>query len=231
MSRSILFTIILVCALLLGTGAVWYVRTRPKPITAYVPPVGSAPFPQPVGSDVPTTTPIQQSEIPDAPADMRSWGERFRDTTIPEVPGVTWQTYTNKEYGFQMEYPMGWAINRNKEAKNPNAINSFPFYLKSRSPYPPILAFDVFRATLREFVSQISDLDQRFKNQGITPDATINGISLFIRGGNEGSNRDALSAVLEKDGHVYVFGESFEWHNEEVNKIIEHMVKTFHFLK
>lgn len=188
----------------------------------------TTPPPAPQPTQVPSTTPQLPVE-PQTSVDTRSWGERFRDKTIPEVEGVTWQTYTNTEYGFEMEYPKEWGVNIKNN--NPYAVDSFTFYSGNHGPYPPVLSLDIFHGTLREFARQISDLDQRFKNRGMVPDATINGIDVFIRGQNEGSNQDTLSVSFEKHGYTYSFGESFEWHSENNNKIIEHMIKTFHFLK
>jgi len=45
MNRIKSIHIILICAVLLGVGVVWYVQTRPKSITAYVPLVGNEPPP------------------------------------------------------------------------------------------------------------------------------------------------------------------------------------------
>lgn len=239
MNRITSMLIILICALLLGAGVFWY-ATKPIAITGYVPPSGG----EPSLSGLPTTTPQQVRPAPsNAAADTRSWGDRLRDKIITQVPGVIWQTYTNKEYGFEMEYPDVWAIKMSKHPDSfhffgkdryPDAINSFAFYSKKdKSPYSITFVLNIYPQTLREFARQSPDLDRRFKNQDMIPDAMINGIDIFIEnGGGDGrSDQTIISAYLEKDGYTYTFGGSFEWQNEYVNKIIEHMIKTFHFLQ
>ena len=84
-----------------GSGLIMLTaRPAPSSDTPYpsinLPPSG-APSVSPYVSMSPTPIP-----------DTRTWGERLRDKTIPQVPGVTWQTYTNTEYGFEMEYPKGF---------------------------------------------------------------------------------------------------------------------------
>lgn len=50
MSRITSILIILICIVLLGAGAVWFVYTKPKAITEYVPPSDGQPFPSPIPS-------------------------------------------------------------------------------------------------------------------------------------------------------------------------------------
>ena len=110
MPKKLSFNIIITLAALLFVGLFAYVSAQ-----LYYPPIAQSKFPVPVPvprpSPMPTTTPqVLSTAAPQASVDTRSWGERFRDPTIPQVTGVAWQTYTNKEYGFQLQYPKGWDV-------------------------------------------------------------------------------------------------------------------------
>ncbi|TSC62972.1 MAG: hypothetical protein G01um101448_77 [Parcubacteria group bacterium Gr01-1014_48] len=193
-----------------------------------MPPLPSIPptpmtIPQPLGK-------------PQGSVDIRSWGERFRDKTIPEVPGIEWQTYVNKEYGFTMEYPTGFWIERgessNKEIESYIYINS----LKHVNPlvYPKghatLLAISISPKSLPEFIGESTYFDERFKKQGMTPDATMHGMDLFIDYSDSESSRESLRIYFEKYGHSYYFVE-VHFNEDDDKKMIEHMIKTFHFLK
>ena len=177
----------------------------------------------------PPTTPYPSTSPTPIP-DTRTWGERFRDKTIPEIPGITWQIYTNEKYGFEMEYPDVWMMDKDR---NTRAINSFHFYHKNAGPFPSAFGLSIYRGTLREFLSRnSSSFKERFDEHGVIPDATINGIDIFMfNGGNGASNEVILSMHLEKDGFIYSFGGSYEAHGESGNNIVEHIIKTFHFVK
>jgi len=231
MNRIKSIHIILICAVLLGVGVVWYTQIRLKPITAYIPPVGSEPFPQPVGSDVPTTSPIQQPKTSDEPADTRSWGERMRDAIIPDVPGVTWQRYTNKDYGFQMEYPKGWTTKTDVDNKNfPQYINFNRFPPHKNSYTMNTLSFRVSNKNLQELAKEDVDLTNRFQRRDTTPDAIIHDINIFIYDPDTGSDNVTLTLYFEGNGHSYTFIEP--WFTDNKDKaIIEHMIKSFHFIQ
>lgn len=235
MNRIRYILIILIGAVLFGTGLVWYAQTRPKPITEYVPPAGNEPFP----SGLPTTTPQQVSPTPPSGTiDTRSWGERFRDPTIPEIPGVAWQTYTNKEYGFEMEYPQGFWIETKEDNTKDMRSHIYVHPPGSRIhmygedlPYRTLVSITVSPKSLKEFVGEGSYLDQRFKKQGMTPDATLHSIDLFIENPDGQSNQNFLFLYFEKYGHSYGISETYPGDNEKEKKLTEHIIKTFRFLK
>lgn len=108
MNRITSILIILICTLLLGGGALWFVYTKPIAITEYAPPSGREPLPQPIGSNVPTTTPMEQTP----------------STPPPPVPVdiSTWQTYTNAKYNFQMKVPPGAVITEGTQSFQPKTI-------------------------------------------------------------------------------------------------------------
>ena len=215
---------ILIVAIVVMVGVVWHASNKPvsflntpSPTPDPNPSFSSTPFPISSASESPTPIP-----------DTRTWGERLRDKTIPEVPGIKWQTYTNQKYGFEMEYPEGWAIER--RGKNPHAVDSYHFYPKNTNPYPSIFGLIIYRGTLREFLSKNSSIfKKRFDAQGVIPDTTINGVDLFIE--EDGMSSQVLFSVnFERDGYTYSFGGSFG-QNEDMRKIMEHALKIFRFVK
>ena len=62
----------------------------------------------------------------------------------------------------------------------------------------------------------------------MTPDATIHGIDFFIADAE--SDRNNLLMYFEKYGHTYYFVE-VHFNEEKDKKMIEHIAKTFRFLK
>lgn len=76
--------IILICTLLLGMGVAWYIRTKPRIITQYVPPVESLLPP------IPTST----NELP--------------TEELPTPKYDTWRTY--KATSYEIKYPSTYSI-------------------------------------------------------------------------------------------------------------------------
>lgn len=240
MNKTAPILIILICTVLLGVGMVWYAQTRPKSITEYVPPVGSEPFPQPVRSDVPTTSPIQQSETSDAPADPRSWGERMRDPTVPDVPGVIWQTYINKKYGFEIEYPKGWYIetqtNGEEGFSSVDTLFGMQFSPSKDFYYNTFFYLQIrikgLLQSIRENNNPENDLYARFHGSPIVPDAMINGLGVIIDRPDLEPEGMSLWIFFEKSGYTYILNQHEPGFDYQRNsRIAEHMVKTFRFLK
>ena len=208
----------------------WWLDTRLSGCRKIFPP---QPFPTLPTPFMPTTTPTQPPPQTQAPADTRSWGERFRDKTIPEVKGVTWQTYTNKEYGFEMEYPKGMEIETGKSSQAESSYIHFDLPL--RRPYNAFMTIVIYPKSLREIFQGDLYVVYRHKLENMTPDAIINELGIVISGADEnpdsnGSN--ALAVYLEKYGHSYYLGESgHDFNDTQDYKIVEHMIKTLHFLK
>lgn len=229
MNKITLFLIILVCALLGGMGIYWYAYIKPIAITRYVPLAGNN-LPPP--ASVSPFIPAPSYSPPSEPPDTRSWKERFRDKTIPDVPGIEWQTYTNKEYGFGINYPVGWRFIKETTRKHPHALDSFRLYLPDEQKNSDISIFsiNIFPETLHEFAHTDSALDERLK-KGMSPDTTINGIDLLIMSSDGSSDGIILRVIFEKDGHTYLLGQSFHANNDQNNNIIEHMVKTLRIIK
>ena len=217
--------IILAIAVLFIASAVVY--WHPLPSYPHITqPTPSVSLPSPF---IPAITSSPAPEV--SSMDTRSWGERFRDKTIPEVPGVTWQTYTNKEYGFAMEYPKRGSVKIVANA----GVTVFDFasqQYESEKIDSTVLILSTSQGTLRdELMQQGNYWSERIKKDGLTPDIIIHGIDLFLYDPNGRSDQNVLWIRFEKYGYIYRFGEPFEAHNEENNKIIEHMIKTFRFLK
>ncbi len=231
-NRTLFITLMSVCAVLLGTSIVWYVRTKPIAITGYGVSV------EPPSRLHSTTTPEQPTPAPDKTSDTRSWGERLRDTMIPKVPGVVWQTYTNKEYGFEIEYPKDFWIETGRVGdRNTGSYIYFhphgppnPNLYGAEHPYATLLAISVSPKSLKEFVGVGSYLDQRFKKGLVTPDATLHGLDIFIENPEGQSDQNPLLLYFEKYSHTYYLVE-VHFNEQEDKKMLEHMVKTFHFIK
>jgi len=221
--------------LLLSAGVFWYIYTKPTAITGYIHPSDNEPFP----SNIPSGTWQPVSPTPPAePIDTRSWGERFRDPAIPDVPGITWQTYTNKEYGFEMEYPKGTRVEIMKDFKNTGVVwLYFNFYNDMSGMRAPITFGGIMSIrrgtldTLRNELMRSAYWVNRINTRGFIPDATRNGIDMFIETADEPSGHNVPSVNIVGGGYVYQLSESYESQSEETDKITEHIIKTFRFLK
>lgn len=250
MNRTILFIIVLIFVSLLGIGVVWYVYADPTKIHFYTRPIpitgnNDNEFPKPqnkfpiIPPGASTTTPQQVPPTsPNKLTDTRSWGERLRDPAIPDVPGVAWQIYANKKYGFQMEYPKDFWIESKKDSTNDKRSKIYihppyppnPRVYGEEHPYASLASISIAQQGLREFIGQSTYFDERFKKQGMISDAIINEIDFFIDSADAESDRIALLMYFEKYGHTYYFGE-VHFNEEKDKKMIEHMAKTFRFLK
>ncbi len=210
----------------------WWQETKFSGCSKIFPPQQIT-LPAPFMPVMPTMTPQQVPPQTQTPTDTRSWGERFKDPAIPEVTGVEWQTYTNKEYGFEMEYPMGMEIETGGNSQDGSAYIYFD--PSPHRPFNTFLAITVSSKSLRERFQEDLYVVYRRKLENMTPDATINGLGIIIEGPDEDPNSNgsnALVVYLEKYGHSYHFVEvHHESDNERDMQIIERMIKTFHFLK
>lgn len=225
MNRTTLILIILICAVLLGTGAIWYVYTKPMAITAYVSLSGGKP---PIPDVLtPTTTPIQP------PLDPLPWGTRLGSKEMPHVEGVIWKTYVNKEYGFEMQYPEGWRIdshidNVGRENMEVDRIIFFSFD-------PPGATYDNLPiALLHTNVGLMKYLEHYYGGLSdgysgpVKKNIIINNVNWLVEDPDEYHMQGDLYA--EKGDYIYRFGgTSFPTRNER--NIIEYIVKSFRFLK
>ena len=182
---------------------------------------------------MPTITPPQLPPQTQAPADTRSWGERFRDKTIPEVPGVTWQTYTNNEYGFEMEYPVGWGIQETNlsVSQNTNLKPNLKFYIEPYKWHAEVLYLSLSKGTIRDLFFRKDTYWTDRINKGLTPDASVGATSAYIYFSERYDPQIDLNILFEKDNFTYDFSQSMGARSYGNDKIIEHMIKTFHFLK
>lgn len=189
------------------------------------------PAPQPI--HVPTTT-LQPPGESQKPIDTRSWGERFMDKTIPEVEGVTWQTYTNTEYGFEMEYPKGWGVEK-EDVKTLRGM-FFEFYRQSQThpdyPIASMLGLGIYKGRLQEELQRDGYWARRIEKYGLVSDANINGVDVYIYASELSDPQQIdLELSFEKNDFRYRFTQPMGTKSYENDKIIEHMIKTFHFLK
>lgn len=162
----------------------------------------------------------------------------MRDPAIPDIPGVVWQTYINKEYGFKMEYPKGFWIESKKNNTNNKRSEIYihpsyppnPRVYGEEQPYASLASISIAQQDPREFIGQSTYFDERFRKQGMIPDAIIHGIDFFIYNAGVESNKIAFEMYFEKYGNAYYFGE-VHFNEEKDKKMIEHIAKTFRFLK
>ena len=222
--------LILAVAALLIAGAVVYWHQLPSyPQITQPTPLVSLPSPF-----IPMIT---SSPVPEVSSmDTRSWGERFRNPTIPEVPGITWQTYTNKEFGFEMEYSKGMEIGEGKSSQAGSPyIYHIDFFLPSRHPFSSFMSIGVSPKSLREIFQEDLYRVYRHKLENMIPDATTNGLGIFTANSNQSPDSNGSNALVlyfEKYGNSYMLDEPGNaFNNAQDYKIIEHMIKSLHFLK
>ena len=130
-----------------------------------------------------------------------------------------------------MEYPVGWGVEEGMSSQD----GSYYIYFdpSPHRPYNTFLAITVSPKSLREIFQKNLYLVSRFKSsQGIIADATINGLDIIIEGPDADPDRIPLVVDLEKDGHSYYFVDAREaFHDAHDKQILEHMIKSLHFLK
>ena len=201
---------------------VWNIEHSPFP-----PDISIGQTPLPPGL---TPSSIPSETISPTPAgDIRTWGERFRDPTIPEVPGVTWQTYTNKEFGFEMEHPVGWGV-QETNAQISREV-TLEFYVNPYKKYTNPLFLNLSKGTIHDNFSHRGNYWINRIKKGLAPDANIKGIDVYIDTSEWHSTQNDLGLYFEKNGFIYSFQERMGASSYENNNIIEHMIKTLHFLK
>jgi hypothetical protein len=224
------FLFLIVITIAIGVGSMWWstskeylARRQGQEISATTPPLALQP------THVPTTT-LQPQAEPQTSGDTRSWGERFRDKTIPEVEGVTWQTYTDTEYGFEMEYPKGWGVEK-EDVKTSGGV-AFMFYRipNSHDPYSRFLSLNIYRGKLRDALQRDGYWSRRIEKNGLVPDAKINGMDVYIYASELHDPQQVdLFLSLERNNFVYHFTQPMGTKSYENDEIIEHMIKSFKF--
>ena len=222
MRRFLPIIFIVGCAILAVIGLFLY--NRPQPVT---------PSPQATGEATPTQSPVLQ-------AHNNNWGERFKNAQLPNIPDVTWQTYTDTEHGFTFQFPAVWEIQKN--TYKTSGVTSLTFCsgkfeeLKVQGKDCRVLLFSLRRGNLQEVIlANDSEWAERIRTKGFVPDANINGIDIYIthpelNGDNNGDNT-IIQLYFEKNGTIYSFAETFEGASEQNNTIIEYIIKSFHFVK
>ena len=235
-SRKYTIIGILIVAIVLAMSVILYISNKPVSFlntpSATLDPTPGSPF-------APPTTPYPSTSPTPIP-DTRTWGERFRDKTIPDVPGVEWQTYTNQKYGFKMDYPRGWYIETQTDGeKGFSSLErlfemqfspSKDFYLNT------FFSLQIRKKSLLQFIredlSPNRNLYKRFQIYPIIPDAMINGLGIIIDSPDLEPEGMSLWVFFEKNAYTYILNQHEPGFDFVRNgRIAEHMAKTFRFLK
>jgi hypothetical protein len=164
--------------------------------------------------------------------DMRScWGERFRDKELPKIPGIIWQTYSNKEYGFALKYPVGWRIEKSNVPMSGGVV--FTFCIEQYKPKEcRALSLNIYKGKLKgELIRTDSEWADRIKEYGLVPDANLDSVNVFIRYPEQNSEETLLELWFEENRSIYVFDEARGVSSNENKKIIEYLIKSIRFLK
>lgn len=156
MNRITSILIILTCTVLLGVWVVWYVQTRPKPITEYVPPAGSE-IPLPSGH-VSEETIKRDQMLKKIEEILDEIPFRYIRTTPQEYEALGWRRYENREVGFEIYYPSDWKVSESKA----HDTSDEPIYM-SISFAPKTLVVDftfalyIYKEPLKEQLLKIAD--------------------------------------------------------------------------
>lgn len=188
--------------------SVWdFLTARPVPssITQYPTPAPPGPIP----SNLP---PIVQGPSPDT----RTWGQLLR-SPIAEIPGITWKTLRNNEYGFEMKYPSNWTY-KMKRSINTVGSESYPVFSINFSSEVFLI---IQKRSLNSYEKYIGQ--KEFSAKEIL---SINAINWALIDANVGSV--ILQLYTEKQGYVYSFSDDLTTQNYNVDA---YMIKSFHFVQ
>lgn len=150
MNRTILFIIILICVLLFGAGAIWFIYT--KSITGYVSP--------PVSEPSPSANDIKRDNISNIEKIINKVPFRKIKTTKQEYEALGWHKYENKEIGFEIYYPNDWKVSEGSKGRGDTSDN--PSYM-SITFAPKTLSYDftfalyIFKESLKERIIKMAD--------------------------------------------------------------------------
>ena len=222
-SKSLVVAFVLVIIVVGAFGYAYSLRYSITQAPPHVSPTKAMPIP-------PTTT---LKQVPQSQSiDMRTWGERFRDPKIPEVKGVEWQTYVNKEFGFQLEYPRGWEVKQFPVDTNEEI--DLEFYVAPYDGGEPYLSLGTLKGRVDSYVQEGDDSSYwsgQVKENKLVPYFYSNEIGMFLRNPKDSSTMPFF-VLFRNDDMSFVFTESLlTIHDEDHRQINEHIVKTFRFLK
>ena len=132
-----------------------------------------------------------------------------------------------------MEYPVGWGIKETNVSvsQNANLKLHLDFYKKPYKKYSGIFIFNVNNGNLHDNFSHRGNYWTERINKGLVPDARINGVDVYINIPDIYDTQNDLDLYFEKNNFVYSFGEVMGAKSYENDEIIEHMIKSLHFLK
>lgn len=207
-----------------GNISGWDMLTA-RPVPSSFIPTPAPPGPMP--SNLPITSPNHLDPLP--------WGVRLVSKEMPHVEGVIWKTYTNKEYGFEMQYPERWSIDSNFDnyVEYHTGVYQTIFFTFD----PPEATYDNVHLTLRRHNNKnlMEYLERYYKELGtdnyhgpVKRNIVINNINWLVENPDEYEMYGELYA--EKGDYIYLFpGTSFPTRNER--NIVEYMIKSFHFIQ
>lgn len=196
-----------------------FLTARPAPSS-----IGQYSMPKPINDE-------EFRKMLPVPMSMEAWRERLNSKKIPETQVAQWQTYQNKEYGFELQYPSTWEITEGE-------VEGFAlriYFGKGASgegiAFVPAksASLSIIKIPLSEYLKQRMESDQRLMTKNLTPDAVINGINIIIDYGRTDVDSAAFIPMLfEHNGITYEFGMKERMREDE---IIEYMIKSFHFVQ
>jgi len=166
--------------------------------------------------------------------------EGLKPTPVTQpTDDLNWNLYTNKEYGFSVEYPAGWEVEEKEISGKRNSLqvarNRIGFDLENVG-YISVYVFEVLpKVSLEEWVNQNKVLVELSSLASVSdfPQGQFGGVPTFVvYSPGDSQVPDAVTAVFKKGIYIFKIGhgrlgatvsESLDWN------IYEHFLRTFEF--
>lgn len=216
MKRTILFTIIIIFALLLGAGVVWYIYKKPIATIEYASPSGGE-FSRPVED-------IEKNNIFNIEKIINEVPFREIKTTKREYEVLGWNKYENREIGFEMYYPGDWKVSEGSKGRGDTSDD--PSYLGIW--FAPKTLFVDFTFGLYIYKEPLKERLLKIAERGLLPveRLRINNADAVIHGRyNEEEKRAYGNVIFGSDNWTISFVS--EPNNPSV---YERMLKSFRLL-
>ena len=161
-------------------------------------------------------------------------------TTI--IDTLTWKTYRNDEYGFEMKYPIGWEsiIKQGVPDTFGKSLIRFEFWEEGKNIWPANIRISIYSAPdnldLSRWIIDHAPTDPTGQNKLVKEksDTTLDAVVAKIaRGSNFDSNERLI--IAQKDGFIFMVGFDEENPNDpdlvKHSKIYSDILATFKFIK